>query len=309
MSVRFGVRRLGDGPIIRPSMDPRMGDNVNGPSLVRAPAWIGQPLGRYYLYFGHHGGTYIRLAYADALLGPWRTYQPGVLDLAESFFVKHIASPDVLVDDERQEVRLYYHGPLAEPDRSGPHGRHGQATRVALSKDGLRFQAQPEVLGASYFRVFRWNGWYYAIGMPGIFYRSRDGLTHFEEGPTLFSEHMRHAACLLDGDRLRLFYTMVGDCPERILVSTIDLTPAWETWRPSAPEVVLEPERDYEGAKAPHVPSQRGTILEPAYQLRDPYIFREDGRAYLLYCVAGEQGIALAELSAETENAPDRPPG
>ena len=30
--------------------------------------------------------------------------------------------------------------------------------------------------------------------------------------------------------------------------------------------------------------------------LRDPAIFEEDGRVYLLYAVAGESGIAIAEL-------------
>jgi hypothetical protein len=31
-------------------------------------------------------------------------------------------------------------------------------------------------------------------------------------------------------------------------------------------------------------------------QLRDPAIFREDGRTYLIYSVAGESGLAIAEL-------------
>ena len=31
-------------------------------------------------------------------------------------------------------------------------------------------------------------------------------------------------------------------------------------------------------------------------QLRDPFVFREDGKTYLFYAVAGETGIAMAEL-------------
>ncbi len=31
-------------------------------------------------------------------------------------------------------------------------------------------------------------------------------------------------------------------------------------------------------------------------QLRDPAIFEEDGRSFLLYTMAGESGIAIAEL-------------
>ncbi len=34
-------------------------------------------------------------------------------------------------------------------------------------------------------------------------------------------------------------------------------------------------------------------------QLRDPAIYEEDGRVYLLYAVAGESGIAIAELHFE----------
>ena len=63
--------------------------------------------------------------------------------------------------------------------------RTGQVTRLAVSEDGIHFGSRPEVLGVSYFRVFRRGGFVYGLGMPGIFYRSRDGETEFEEGPTL----------------------------------------------------------------------------------------------------------------------------
>mgnify|MGYP006177468949 CR=1 FL=1 len=35
---------------------------------------------------------------------------------------------------------------------------------------------------------------------------------------------MRHSALRLDGSTLSVFYTDVGDSPERILLSTIELT-------------------------------------------------------------------------------------
>jgi hypothetical protein len=44
------------------------------------------------------------------------------------------------------------------------------------------------------------------------------------------------------------------------------------------------------------VPSARGLVEGPAYQLRDPAIHCEDGRTWLLYSIAGEAGIAMAEL-------------
>jgi len=309
MGARYRVRRLEQNPIIVPHMDERMGANINGPTLLRVPEWVSDPLGRYYLYFSHHNGTYIRLAIADAIAGPWRMHEPGTLQHADSYFppelepldpaalptgmvppLPHIASPDVHVDHEAGQVRMYYHGILAN---------RRQVTRVALSADGLRFAAREEILGPSYFRVFRHGGWWYALAMPGVFLRSRDGLTGFERGPTLFTRDMRHSAVLVDGDTLTVFYTVVGEAPERVVVSTIDLSGDWLSWREGPAEPVLEPERGYEGVDLPLVPSIRGEITQRARQLRDPAVYREGGRTYLLYTVAGESGIAIAELSEQ----------
>ncbi|HOF87386.1 MAG TPA: hypothetical protein PLZ36_04665 [Armatimonadota bacterium] len=288
------IRRFPDNPIITPHMDTRMGANINGPSLIRVPEWLPNPLGRYYLYFAHHHGQYIRLAVADRLVGPWRTYASGVLPVEGTGWDHHIASPDAHIDEERREIRLYVHRPMAGIEPDAFNGI--QRSFVARSTDGLTFTLGTEVLGAPYFRVFRRQGWWYALGMPGIFYRSRDGVTTFEEGPTLFTSDMRHSALRLDGDRLTVYYSNAHDCPERILHSVIELTPDWRQWQASAPEVVLEPETDWEGADLPLEPSVRGWAPERVRQLRDPAIYREDGRTYLLYSVAGEHGIAIAEL-------------
>ena len=75
--------RLAQNPLITVDSSPSLGDNVNGPSVIRVPAWIPHPLGRYYAYFGHHKGQFIRLAYADAIAGPWKIYEPGVMPAKE----------------------------------------------------------------------------------------------------------------------------------------------------------------------------------------------------------------------------------
>lgn len=268
-------------------MDGRMGSNINGSSLIRVPNWLPNPLGKYYLYFAHHKGEYIRLAYADELSGPWTTYKAGSLALGEAHCSDHVASPDVHLDAGSRKVRIYYHGVSAEG---------GQQSRVALSDDGLSFTAYRENLGNPYFRVFEWRSSYYAIAMPGVFYRSEDGLSNFEQGPTLFTGDMRHSAVRLVGDALHVFYSNAGDCPERILRATIDLRDDWSGWEASEPELVLEPETTYEGADLPMRPSVRGLAQEPVREPRDPAIFEEDGCVYVLYSVAGEQGIALARL-------------
>ena len=70
-SQGFEALRLKVNPIITPGMLPSGdGDNINGPSMIKVPDWIQSPLGKYYLYFAHHQGKYIRLAYADHPEGP-----------------------------------------------------------------------------------------------------------------------------------------------------------------------------------------------------------------------------------------------
>jgi hypothetical protein len=295
------VERLPENPIIRPEMLPgHDGENINGPSLIRVPAWVKNPLGRYYLYFAHHNGKYIRLAYADALQGPWQIYQPGALHLKDTPACRgHIASPDAIVDEDKRQIRLYFHGP------SRTQG--AQRSFVALSDDGLHFKAQDEVLGLFYFRVFQHETWWYAIAKGGVIYRSADGLTNFERGPNIFpgdtrtgdlnEPGARHVAVQPDNGALWVYYSNIGDAPERILRGKMQLTPDWRQWAMPKPEEVLRPERDWEGAALPVKPSKAGAVRGPENALRDPALFTDsDGRHYLLYSVAGENGIAIAEL-------------
>ena len=187
---------------------------------------------------------------------------------------------------------MYFHGPA----KSG----EGQRTFLAVSKDGLHFTASTRILGESYFRVFHRSGSYYAISNGGILHRSRDGVTEFEQGPNLFpmpeGHRVRHSAIKMDGDILTVFYSRIGDNPECIMVSTIRMTADWKRWKPSEGVVLLRPELDWEGADLALEPSAGGPAKRRVRQLRDPAIYREGGKTYLLYSVAGESGIAIAEL-------------
>lgn len=297
------IQRFPTNPILTPEMDDRLDGNLNGPSLIRAPEWLPNRLGNYYLYFGHHQGKFIRLAYANTLAGPWTVYSPGTLALAETPCYGHIASPDVHIDEANQRIIMYYHGPhfSREEAASDPITEHfptlgGQRSFVATSSDGIHFDSATEVLGSSYFRVFQWHGATYALGMPGIFYRSEDGFTNFVQGPIRFTPNMRHSALLRRDHLLYVFYSDVGDCPEHIKMATIDLHPDWSAWQPSQPTSIFFPETIYEGGTLPLAPSERGSIHERVRQLRDPGIFVENERTYLLYSIAGESGLALAEM-------------
>ncbi len=293
-----------------------MGDNINGPSLIKVPPWIARPLGHYYLYFADHKGDYIRLAYAESIQGPWRIHEPGCLDVADSLFCSerpappgpapawaaqgidwlypHVASPDVHVDRDRQQILMYFHGLL-------PDGE--QMTRVALSRDGLSFEVRPALLGPAYFRVFRYGEWSYALAHPNLILRSRDGLGEFEPGPTPLDPATRHTAACVRGNILHVFWTRIGDRPERITHATLALTGDgrdwrdWRDWRLSQATEILRPEHPWEGGDLPPVPSKPGAVNGPVNALRDPCVFEDGARSYLLYAGAGESGIGLAALT------------
>jgi len=310
--VTVKVKRLGDKPIITPEMfkDRKEGANINGPTLLRVPAWIKNPLGKYYLYFGNHRGTYIRLAYADALVGPWKLHEGGVLSL-EQLPVKmdHIASPEILVDDAGKRLIMYYHGtprdkeaaPAGTPMKLDNPGRwSGQLSFASTSADGLTFAPRPQVMSSFYLRVFAYGGKFYGVckdnNISSQLGRTGDPLTALAKGPAVFPGS-RHVALLPQGDTLWVFFSRVGEAPEHIYMTRFDLKEDWTRWGSSAPPAVsvIKPEKLWEGTNYALKPSESGPSVH-VQELRDPFVFVEDGKIYLLYSVAGEMGIALAEL-------------
>ena len=181
-NLKIEITRFVNKPIIPPFLVEEIGSNIQGPSLVKAPNWLKNPLGKYYLYFADHKGDRIKLAYANNLKGPWSVVIGGTLHLRESHFltenpkiphdfdidtlgvrdahkdlvehiphkiddltIPHIASPDVHIDNQKKRFIMYFHG----LDEFGL-----QKTRVAESKDGLNFQVKKKIVGWPYFRKF-----------------------------------------------------------------------------------------------------------------------------------------------------------
>jgi len=292
--MELKVERLSGNPIIYPELDASIGSNINGPSLIRIPYWVINPLAKYYLYFAHHEGRHIRLAYADNLEGPWQIYTPGVLSVKQTPCRHHIASPDVHVIDG--QIRMYFHGVAGDALNF-----QGQRSFVAFSRDGLHFEVKPEVLGPFYFRVFRHEDWYYALAKTieeeggGVLLRSPDGLQTFDVDRNILPK-MRHAAVLKKENKLVIVFSRGHDLPEHLLISKIDLEGDWKTWETSEPQSLLKPEHGYEGANLPLKPSRFGAVHKRVNELRDPALFEDEGKLYLLYSVAGESGIAIAEI-------------
>ena len=296
--------------------------NVQGPSVVETPDWIprpdDRPLGRLLLFFAHHQGASIRLATAEHPTGPWRLVSTDVLsadDLAPAMDPAHrnlhVASPDVHVDHEARELRMYVHGHLTEAAAShlpswGRYPTMDQHTLVATSSDGRTFTSAGDGLGISpsYHRAFRWDGRWYGLSMPSALCRSVDALTGFEPGPSLFDDaEVRHAGLVVDGHELVVWFTRAGDAPERILRTTVDLRGDWSTWTPTEPVEVLRPVEPWEGADLPLEPTARGPAFDPQNGLRDPFAldlsedrWGDDAGRWLFYAAAGEFALGVTRL-------------
>jgi hypothetical protein len=102
---------------------------------------------------------------------------------------------------------------------------------------------------------------------------------------------------------LQVYYTRIGDMPERILRDSITLADNSREWSiRGREEEILRPEASWEGAELPIAPSRRGAARHPENALRDPAIYAENGETYLLYAIAGEQGIAVTRIAAVAQS-------
>lgn len=344
-SISYQAVRLNDGnPIIEPSMfnNPADGDNINGPSLIRVPDWIPvnqrpDASAQYYLYFADHVGDYIRMAWAASIDGPYTLYDDftsagdrGVLDNAGTDIVlgngirieeNHLASPDVIVDDENQRIIMYFHSGSSFFVDGVEQNR--QVSWVSTSPYGLEFYNGIESVhfGASYFKVFAHQGDLYALSNSATINRALDGANPWaipaghdfssalwETNPSgnLFQDdipvpraelRVRHTGVYVDGDQLHVFYSRRGEYQERIQYSTLDLTPDWTAWDPTYPPAeLLAPNPGWEGGQRILENSETSAGVD-VNQLRDPDVFEDnDGLLYIVYTGNGEGGLGIARL-------------
>jgi hypothetical protein len=331
--VGYTAARLALNPLISPQMFAEAnvladGDNINGPSLIRVPDWLppekrADPQALYYLYFAHHNGQYIRMAWAKKIDGPYRLFNPGagVLSLCRpeatltrdgslpviatnenSGFGGHIASPDVHIDSANQRFIMYFHANAMRRDAGEWIRRKVQLTFVTSSATGLDFNRniRSEIIGPFYLRVFEHAGKTYGSAC-NLLYGMKDRFSLVIPPGKQFPElaPARHTTVRKQGDTLTIFFTRVGDAPERILYLPVQLADDPQLWKaPFEPIDLLRPEFAFEGADLPVQPSQPGAVHGAECALRDPYHFRDvDGSEYLLYSVKGEKGIAIARLA------------
>jgi hypothetical protein len=324
-AVRFRTNPLFDFDDVQMPCDGIF--SINFASPMKVPHWLPNPLGRYYMYFSNHHGYFIQLAYADKVEGPWTVYAPPTLTLEQVYKVNNntydpknlddsteAASPEIYVDEENRLIRMYYHRRIPSENFS-----NANSTSVAFSTDGIHFTPVPGTIAAPYVRVFTWDrdpDHVYLVDRVGRLLRSADGYTNLEWGNTAIGDAftnetmvngdgytglVRHIGVMVSGDLLYIFGTRIGDAPERILYTWMDLDCLRTNWKACAPVgKALEgfrSEYDYEGVNAPIKPSQKGSKDGNfVHQLRDPAPFADKGKCYIFYAIAGESGIAGARI-------------
>ena len=273
--------------------------NINGPALIAAPASSARKLGRYFMYVAQHSGTTIGLAVSDHLAGPWRLQPRPVLTLADTHYRDHIASPDVILDADRKQLRMYFHG-------GDGTALSNQTESLAVSEDGLTFRVTQRDIGTPYWRVFRHRRHWYALAMPGTILRSDDGLAGFEAIVSVLPGRVRHTAVAVVGSTALVFWSEIGGSPESLRAGRMNLAPAASGWSISGSQTFLTPTEGYEGGHLPTVPSTPGESYHPVRELRDPAAYVEGNTVYVPYVGGGERCIALAAAELPHELSKQR---
>ena len=336
------VTRLTDTPLVAAGMfapaalaglEPDALANINGPSVLRMPDWAAGKQAAFHMYFGHHKGKSLRLAYADRLEGPWAMYPDPVIPLADSLFepedpapdptlpepdwvgalggdylYAHVASPDAHIDEPNRRIVMYYHGLLRNGD---------QQTRLATSTDGLNFTPQAPLLGPPYFRATRLDGVIYLSMWEGRLGRMTSWQGPVELAPRIYDgDHLpphvsgrdpsrpgqsggrqiRHGHIFAHEGRLHMTFSRIGDGPERCLHCEVVPADDWADWRFGPVSDLLRPAPGWEGGDLPIRASIMGTAWDRLHELRDPALFTDNGQVYMAYCGGAESGLGIARV-------------
>ena len=184
-------------------------DDTAFPTVVKIPDWIAaadraDPSANYYMYYGNHGGDYIKMKWAASINGSWTEYSftggtgpfpsRGVFDVGSANNdptrddYDHISAPDVIIDDVNQRFVMYFHGerPSSSP-ASRVHERFVTTSGTGLNfNDAVSGNGEPghgpiEVdvltnsgltrdvwIGDDYMRVFEKAGRFYGVGKRGL---------------------------------------------------------------------------------------------------------------------------------------------
>jgi hypothetical protein len=115
--------------------------------------------------------------------------------------------------------------------------RTGFFRRRVHALHGLTFDVRPAITRVSYLRAFPRADVLHGMARLGQLLRSTDALGVFEIGPNPFRDgryanRVRHVAVTVRGNSLIVFFTAIGDDPERVLASAIEMNGDWTHYGP-----------------------------------------------------------------------------
>ena len=276
--------------------------NICNPCIIKVPEWVKDSLGKYYLYYADHRGKYIKFAFSNFIFNNWRSKLDIIINI-NSFnnAINHIASPEIYIDDIKKKFYLLTHS------HSATH--KGQWTYVSESNNGLHFKVvNDKPLAPFYLRVFKYNNFFYGVSKGGNLWKTNELIREFYPCQNLFDPSksnellhnyegaVRHVGLFVENNILYIFYSKIGDKPERIYFSKLNLEKNDKNWKFNSETELLRPTMDFEGANLPLLKSKPGDTPVAENALRDPYLFKINSNYYLAYCVQGEFGIAIAEI-------------
>ena len=318
--------RLPQNPLITVKSSSSLGDNINNPTVIRVPSWIEHPLGRYYMYFAHHMGAHIRLAYADAVAGPWKVYEPGVLHVHDTAFYRpqpdppenlenfytHVASPEIYGGRSQPSTRDVVPRVV---DRRGRCGRSAKRAAQAMgAPTRLRAEhAVGRVAGRFTFRrsgrrsraratcaSFAFDGSLYGMARLGLLLRSTRSVRPLRGRPERrfgtepYTGRVRHVAVVSGGlDALRVLH---GDrrCARTDHGVHDRHERRLDDLEGVGPTELLRPGGAYECPRCRPRRRRRATSKARRGSSAIRRSFEENGRTFLFYSICGEQGIAAA---------------
>lgn len=280
-----------------------MSRNLNGPTCLKKPQFASSELDDFLLYFSQHDGQSISLMTSSTPLGPWRIVSHNLIQMHEnSEFHDHVASPHVEVSHREGVIFLYFH--------SRKQNSREQFTFLYSSRDGLNFfpeKLQPKI--PFYFRMIQLEDKFLAVTKGGDFFLNQnrsftEGWTFvgnpFQTETVLDRYHnyvgaIRHACFFQFKDNILLFYSVIGDAPERIFASNLTIKANSKIIIENKFEVI-RPTEEFEGASQELRPSSSGPAVTFENALRDPFVLKYDNSAFLYYSFGGETGLAVTQL-------------
>lgn len=300
---------------------------INGPMPIYVRSWMNEYYHRYslLLFASSHtasGDEEVDLKVMGLELNKetWKCLHSFSLRRKEHLRCNSLHSPSIAVDEEQQRLYMYIHG-------HGCHGAKQQPTLLFTSHDGLswdfdqaKLRRPPYLLWDLFYlsapRYSPRDDFYYAIAKTqedsigsAVLCRSKSLHGPFEQGPILMKGGRHMDMYIHPGSSdMYVFFTLIGDAPERILLGMIDRSPAsggshnWLDWKFLPGPIIIQPEYEFEHGNAPLKPSKPGPGLTVLNEIRDPHFLPHNDTdlkklsGFLFYTVQGEQKLAMSTL-------------